>query len=375
MNGEMSSGAQTLTFNIGPHHSSAIGPLRMKVRTDGEVVVAAEPDVGYLHRGIEKAAERMTWTGFMPYTDRVDYLSAVHCNLAYALAVESLAGIAVPERASSVRVLVSELNRIASHLLTIGTLANQLGAATVLMYALRDREKINNLFELLCGARLTYNYVRIGGVAADVTDGFIEKSYELIDYLLPKLKEYHDLLSNNRIFMGRLANVGVVSQSLAIDCGLTGPILRASGFKHDVRKFTPYCGYQKLDFDVPVAKSEIGTQGDAFARYMVRMREIEQASSIIRQVLDNLPEGAIATVLPRLFKAPKGEAYAAVESPRGVLGVYVCSTGEKNPCRVKFRTPSFATLNLFPDILKDVPLSDVTTIIGSLDIMVSEVDR
>ena len=196
-------GNETLTFNVGPHHSAAIGPFRVKVRTDGEMVVAAEPDVGYLHRGIEKIAERMSWTGFMPYTDRVDYLSAIHCNLAYALAVESLAKIEVPERAQTIRVLVGELNRIASHLLSAGHLANLLSAGTALMYALRDRERINNLFEMLCGARLTYSYVRIGGVAADVTEGFIEKTYEFIEYLMPKLKEYHDLLSNNRIFMGR----------------------------------------------------------------------------------------------------------------------------------------------------------------------------
>lgn len=367
--------SKTLAFNIGPHHSSTIGPFRMRVETDGEVVYSCKPDVGYLHRGVEKIAEKMTWTGFLPYTDRIDYLSAVHCNLAYALAVESLAKLDVPERASYIRVLVSELNRIASHLLAAGVLANQLGANTVLMYALRDREKINNLFEMLCGARLTYNYVRIGGVAADVTDGFIEKSYEFIEYLLPKLKEYHDLLSNNRIFVGRLANVGEISEKEAIACGQSGPILRASGVKFDVRKSRPYCVYQKFDFDLPVGSGEVGMAGDAFDRYIVRMREIEQAASLIRQTLDTLPAGSFSTTLPRIFKAPKGEAYSMIESPRGTFGVYVASTGEKHPARVKFRTPSFAVLNLFPQILQNVPLSDVSTILGSLDIMVSEVDR
>ena len=364
-----------LTFNIGPHHSAAIGPFRVAVRTDGEMIVHATPDVGYLHRGIEKIAERMTWMGFMPYTDRIDYLAAIHCNLAYALSIESLAQVSVPERASSIRVIASELNRIGSHLLSLGYLANHLGSATALMYSLRDREKINNLFEMLSGARLTYSYIRIGGVAADVTEGFIEKTYEFIDYLLPKLKEYNDLLSNNRVFTGRLANVGAVSLAMAIDCGVTGPILRAAGLKHDTRKLTPYSGYNKYDFDVPVGKGEYGTVGDAFDRHMVRIREIEQSAAIIRQALDSLPSGPYLTPLPRVFKAPKGEAYAAVESPRGSFGVYVCSTGEKHPFRVKFRTPSFAVLNLFPDILKNVPLSDVTTIIGSLDVMVSEVDR
>lgn len=365
----------TLTLNIGPHHSAAIGPLRIKLQTDGEMVMSGEPEVGYLHRGIEKIGERMTWTGFMPYTDRVDYLAAIHCNLAYALAVEGLAQIQVTERANTIRVVTSELNRIASHLLTLGFQANQLGSSTAFMYALRDREKINNLFEMLCGARLTYNYIRIGGVAADVTEGFLEKTYEFLDYLMPKLKEYNDLLSNNRIFIGRLASVGAISLSTAVDCGVTGPILRAAGLKHDMRKVAPYCGYQKYDFDIPVGKGEVGALGDAFDRHMVRIREIEQSASIIRQALDILPEGPFMTQLPRVFKAPKGESYAAVESPRGALGVYVSSTGEKHPARVRFRTPSFATLNLFPQLLTQVPLSDVATTVGSLDIMVSEVDR
>jgi NADH-quinone oxidoreductase subunit D len=375
MSGESQATERMLTFNIGPHHSAAIGPLRVLARTNGETVVSAAPDVGYLHRGIEKIAERMTWTGFMPYTDRVDYLAAIHCNLAYALAVEALAGIEVPERAASIRVIVGELNRIASHLLSTGHLASLLGAETALYYALRDREKVNNLFEMLCGARLTYNYVRIGGVAADVTEGFIEKSYEFIDYLLPKLKEYNDLLSNNGAFVGRLARVGAVSRARAIDCGLSGPALRASGVKHDVRKVFSYSGYRKYDFEVPVGKGEAGVLGDCFDRFMVRMREIGQSASIIKQALDAFPEGSCRTSVPRLFKAPKGEAYAAVESPRGTLGVYVCSMGEKTPFRVRFRTPSFAALSLFPEIMENAPLSDVVAIISSLDIMVSEVDR
>lgn len=366
---------ESITLSIGPHQSAAIGPFRIQVRTDGEVVHDSTPDVGYLHRGIEKIAEKMTWMGFLPYTDRIDYLAPIHCNLAYALAVESLAQIQVPERASSIRVIACELSRIGSHLLTLGLLAKNLGASTVFMYALRDREKINNLFEMLCGARLTYNYVRIGGVSADMTEGFIEKSYEFIDYLLPKLKEYNDLLSNNQIFTGRLANVGVVPLAMAIDCGVTGPVLRAAGLKHDARKLNPYSDYQKYDFDISVGKGEQGTVGDAFERHMVRVREMEQSTSIIRQALDSLPGGSYLAALPRIFKAPKGEAYAAVESPRGTFGVYINSVGEKNPYRVKFRTPSFAVLNLFPEILKNVPVSDVTTIIGSLDVMASEVDR
>jgi len=366
---------QTLTLNIGPHHSAAIGPFRVKIATDGEMVLTGLPDVGYLHRGLEKIAERMTWTGFMPYTDRIDYLSAIHCNHVYALAVESLAKIIVPERAECIRVIASELNRVASHLLSIGYIAKQLGADTAFMFALRDREKINNLFEMLCGGRLTFSYLRIGGVAADVTEGFIEKTYEFADYLLPKLKEYNDLLSNNQIFIGRLANVGVIPTAYAIDCGLSGPNLRASGVKIDLRKTRPYSGYHKYDFEVCIGKGELGTLGDSFDRFIVRVREIENSVSILKQALDSLPEGEFIAPVPRVFKPPKGEAYASVESSRGTLGVYIKSNGEKYPNRVKFRTPSFSVLNLFPGIVENVLLSDVSTVIGSLDIMVSEVDR
>jgi NADH-quinone oxidoreductase subunit D len=371
----MSDALSTIDVSVGPHHSAGIGPLRVAISTDGEMILHGMPEVGYLHRGIEKIAERMTWAGFVPYTDRVDYLAAIPSNLAYVLAVESLAGIAVPERASAIRVIASELNRIASHLLSMGHLARTLGASTAYVYSLRDREKINNLFEMLCGARLTYNYLRIGGVAADVTEGFIEKTYELTEYLLPKLKEYHDLLSNNQIFAGRLSGVGVITAAQAIDCGLSGPVLRASGVKIDTRKTAPYSGYEKYDFEIATGKGEVGVLGDALHRFIVRLREIEQSISIIKQALDDLPSGAFNVPLPRIFKPGKGETYAAVESPRGTMGVYICSSGEKHPYRVRFRTPSFATLNLFPEIVRNVVLSDLATIVCSLDIMVSEVDR
>lgn len=367
--------AKYVDLSIGPHHSTAIGPFSLSVKTDGETVYSGEPDIGYLHRGIEKIAEKMTWTGFLPYCDRLDYLASIHGNLVYALAVEKIAAIDVPARANYIRVVVSELNRISSHLVTIGMLASRLGLRTALMYSLRDRERINNLFEVVCGARLTYSYIRIGGVISDVTDGFIEKTYEFVEYLLPKLKEYHDLISHNHVATGRLASVGVVTAERAIQCGISGPILRGAGVKLDTRKVAPYSGYDKIDFDTPLGHEEVGTLGDAFDRHMVRMNEIEQSCLIIKQALDLLPDGAFNVSLPRLFEVPKGEAYVCIESPRGALGVYVQSDGGKHPSRVKFRAPSFPVLNLFPAILENVPLSDVATIVGSLDIMVSEVDR
>ncbi len=362
----------SLSINIGPHPSLAIGPLQVRTVTDGEVVIEGVLEVGYLHRGIEKIAERMSWLGFMPYTDRIDYLAAIHCNLAYALVVESLAALSVPLRAQHIRIVVCELNRIASHLLYLGNLGNLLGATTFLNFTLRDREKINNLFEMLCGARLTYNYIRIGGVAVDVTEGFIEKTYEFIDYLTLKLKEYDELLILNPIFQGRLKNVGKIALNKAINCGITGPNLRACGLAYDARKAFPYSNYHHLTFEIPVKEGQVA---DAYDRYWIRLQEIKQSMFLVKQVLDLIPAGDYETPLPRYFKVPVGEAYSSVESPRGLLGVYIQSAGNKSPSRVKIRAPSVCVLNLFPDILKGELLSDVPAIVGSFDVLVSEVDR
>lgn len=361
--------------SVGPLGNHAIGPFRIRIETDGENVRSGHPEVGLLHRGIEKIAERMTWAGFVPYTDRVDYVSSVHGNLAYALAVERLAGIEVPERASRIRVIATELGRIGSHLLALGAMADVLGHRTFFMFALRERERVNNLFEMLAGARLTHSYARIGGVAFDITEGFVEKTREFLEYIETKIPEYSDLLFGGDLFRERLSGLAPVSSPLAIQAGLTGPNLRASGLKRDVRKDDPYCGYERLDFGVPVGAGESGTQGDALDRVRVRLREISESSDIVRQALKGIPEGSFQSPIPRLFRAPEGEACASVESPRGTLSVYVRSSGGRGPRRVRFRAPSFSVLSLFPGILTGAQLSDVAAIVSSFDVCASEVDR
>lgn len=361
---------ETLLLHLGPTPALTSGPLHVKVRTNGDQVLHAEIEAGYLHRGMEKIAERMTWLGFQPFMDRVDYVSATHGEHAYALAVEKLCGFEIPERARFIRMVVDELGRVSSHLMFIAWLARATGTPTAMMFALRDREKICDLFEILCGARLTYSYVRIGGVALDITEGFIDKTFEFADYIVPKLQEYHRLLTNNQVFAGRLAGLGIVAANKAIDAGLSGPNLRACGVKVDRRKHEDYELYNRLDFSLP-----LGTDGDAFSRYFVRMQEIEQSVSIIRQALNMIPSGKHALTLPRVFKVPMGEAYAAVESPRGVLGVFVRSTGEKYPDRLRLRTPSFAVLGVLQDALAGSAVEDVAPILASFDYLPSEVDR
>lgn len=366
---------EALHLNVGPHGSAAAGPLRLSLRTDGETVLSAEAEAGYLHRGIEKIGERMTWAGFLPYAERVDHLAPVHGALAYALAVEALSGVEVSERVKHIRVVIGELNRIASHLLAQGFLANAMGFSTFTAYALRERERINNLFEMLTGARVTYNYLRIGGVASDVTEGFIEKAYDFVDYIVPRLAEYEDLLSHNPIFVDRLTGLAPVTADTAIRYGLSGPSLRASGVGRDQRKAAPYSGYHHFEFTVPVAAQGPKVYGDVFTRFNLRMNEIEQSASIVKQALDALPDGPWEPTLPRFFKAPKGEAYAAVESPRGIFGCYVRSDGDRYPFRVKFRTPSFSVLPLLSEVLRGAMVADVSIILASFDVVASEVDR
>ncbi len=371
---------ESFEINVGPTPATTSGPLHLRVQTDGHRVVQAKIEAGYLHRGMEKVAERMTWLSCQPYMGRIDYVSAIHCEHAYALAVEKLCGFEIPERSKAIRVVVSELSRIASHLLSIAWLARTTNASTAVMFALRDREKICDLFEILCGARLTYNYVRIGGVSNDFTEGFVDKTIEFIDYIVPKLQEYHQLLTNNVFFIGRLAGVGVVSASQAIAAGLSGPNLRASGVKLDKRKQEDYEIYRKIDFSTPLGATSADSfrgavQGDAFNRYFVRIQEIEQSAVIIRQVLANVPEGKYALTLPRVFKVPAGEIYVSVESPRGTQGIFIRSTGEKYPDRLRLRTPSFPVLNILPAVLESSTLEDMGPLVASFDYLPSEVDR
>jgi NADH-quinone oxidoreductase subunit D len=366
---------QEMLINMGPQHPSTHGVLRVILRTDGEVVVNARPDVGYLHRGLEKIGERITYAQFMPFTDRLDYLAAMNCNCAWAWAVERLAGIEVPERAEYIRVIVSELNRISSHLIAFGSFTADMGAFTPFLYSIREREVVNDLFEMVCGNRLTYNYARIGGVSADLPPGFLEKTKEFLDYFEPKIDEYNNLISYNKIFVHRLANVAAISAKDAVAYGLTGPNLRGSGVKFDLRKDEPYSVYPKLEFDVCVGTGERGVLGDCFDRYMVRMNEMRQSVRILRQAVAQIPEGPVMAKVPRLFKPAACEVYFRSECPRGETGFYVISDGTPNPSRLKIRTGSFVTMNIFEKVTRGLMIADIVAVIGSFDIILPEIDR
>lgn len=366
---------EEMMLNMGPQHPSTHGVLRMLLKTDGEIVNEAVPHIGYLHRGLEKIAEKLNYHQFMPYTDRIDYLAAMNCNMAYAMAVEKLANIEVPERAQYIRVIMAEFNRIATHLVFMGTSGLESGAWTPLVYGFRERETILDLFEMTCGARLTYNYMRIGGVSDDLPDGFIPKAKDFCDFLEPKVKEYNSLLTYNQIFINRMANIGVMKPETAIAYGVTGPNLRGSGVKWDLRKNEPYSVYNKFEFDIPVGKGEVGAVGDAWDRYRVRMFEIEQSVRIIRQALAQIPQGEVKAKVGRVFKPPAGEVYVRAENPRGELGFYVISDGTANPYRMRIRAPSFNNVSVAPEIVRNTMISDMVLILGSLDVVLPEIDR
>ncbi len=366
---------QEMLINMGPQHPSTHGVLRVILRTDGEVVVNARPDVGYLHRGLEKIGERVTYAQFMPFTDRLDYLAAMNCNCAWAWAVEKLAGIEVPERAEYIRVIVCELNRISSHLIAFGSFTADMGAFTPFLYSIREREKVNDLFEMICGNRLTYNYARIGGVSADLVPGFLEKTKEFLDYFEPKIDEYNNLISYNKIFVHRLANVAAVGADDAVAYGLTGPNLRGSGVPFDLRRDEPYSVYPKLEFDVCVGTGERGVLGDCFDRYMVRINEMRQSVRILRQAVAQIPEGPVLAKVPRVFKPAAGEVYFRSECPRGETGFYIVSDGTGNPSRLKIRAGSFVTMNIFETVTRGLMIADIVAVIGSFDIILPEIDR
>jgi len=369
---------EEMVLNMGPQHPSTHGVLRFVVYTDGEVMRKAVPDIGYLHRGIEKIAEMVGWYGFMPYTDRIDYVAAMTANEGYAMAVEKLAGLEVPKRAYYLRTISSEFNRISSHLIAVGALGLDMGAATPFVHAIREREGINDLLESLCGARLTYNYVRIGGVSYDLPYGFIDKSIEFLDHFEPIIDEYDRLLTDNKIFRERLANVATVSREDAINWGLVGPNLRGSGFKYDVRKDVPYSVYSEFDFEVPVGKGEAGSVGDCFDRYQVRMFEMIESCKILRQCLKKLkdtPEGDVLAKMPRKLKPPKGECLIRLESARGDMAYWVVSDGTDMPYRVHCRTGSFTAMGMIEKISHGLMIADLVAVIGSFDIVAPEVDR
>ena len=367
----MTTPGEPYVLNIGPQHPSTHGVFRIRVVMDGERIQDIEMIVGYLHRSMEKLAEERTYTQNIPFTDRTDYLAAMSGNLGYCLAVERLAGVEVPERASCLRVIFAELQRIASHAMGNGQLVSDAGAwQTPLLYMWREREKVLDLFEMTCGARLTTNYMRIGGVAFDPPEEFFPAVDALIEELPDRLDEYADLLIGNEILVARTRDVAVISAEDAINASLTGPMLRASGVPWDLRKAEPYCGYERFDFEIPV-----GHRGDAYDRFLVRMEEVRQSVRIIRQALDELPAGAHKSEIPLALRPDPGEVYARVEGPRGELGYYVVSDGGPAPYRFHIRAPSLINLTLLKEIAIGASLPDAIVALGSIDIVVGEIDR
>jgi len=373
---------EEMLINMGPQHPSTHGVLRLVLRTDGEMVLEVVPHIGYLHRCAEKIGENLKPFQFIPYTDRMDYLSGMNNNQAFALAVEKLCGIEVPQRAQVIRVIQMELNRIASHLVALGCYGLDMGAFTPFTWCFREREMILDLFEAACGARLTYSYITIGGVTTDLPEGWVERCREFLDFFEPKIVDYNNLLSFNHIFLKRTANVGVVSLEDAIAWGLTGSCLRASGVRWDLRKVTPYDGYEKYDFDVPIGQPG-GSDGvpydvvvgDSWSRYFVRVLEMTQSVRIIRQALDTLPGGDVMAPKIKNLKLPDDEVYVETENPRGQLGFYVRGDGSQFPSRVKARGPCFSNLSITNHVCRDILLADIPAIIGSIDIVLGEVDR
>ncbi len=373
---------EEMLVNMGPQHPSTHGVLRLVLRTDGEMVLEAIPHVGYIHRCAEKIGENLQPYQYIPYTDRMDYLAGMNNNQAFAIAVERLCGVQVPPRGQAIRVVFAELNRIASHLVSLGTYGLDMGAFTPFLYCFREREMILDLFEAACGARLTYSFLTIGGAHDDLPDGWIDRCREFLDYFEPKIDDYNNLLSFNHIFVKRTSNIGIISLDDAIAWGLTGPCLRASGIRWDLRKILPYDGYEQYDFDVPIGqpggKGEIPhgvVVGDCWSRYYVRVLEMTQSVRIIRQALDQLPTGDFRAPKCTTLKLPANEVYVEVENPRGQLGFLVVGDGSAIPARVKARGPSFCNLSITTHVCKNVLLADVPAIIGSIDVVMGEVDR
>jgi NADH-quinone oxidoreductase subunit C/D len=386
---------EELLLNMGPQHPSTHGVLRIVLDLDGERIVKATPDLGYLHRGVEKLAEGLHYMQVIPHTDRLDYVCSMTNNYAYVRAVEKLVGIRVPERAEYIRTIVAEMQRLIGHLFWLGTQALDIGAMTVFFWTFREREVLLDLFEKLCGARLTLNYYRIGGVDSDFTPDLVERLTAFLKTFPDKVREYDDLIANNRIWLARTKHVAVISAEDAINFGLTGPVLRGSGVAYDVRKLEPYGAYGKVDWEVP-----LGKHGDTYDRYWVRMEEMRQSARIIQQCLDQMPPGPIMADMPAVipppkpmvmrdmeslihhfviftqgFKPPKGETYCATEVPKGELGFFIISDGSPRPYRLKIRAPSFVHMGAFDHMARGYLIADIITIFGTYDIVMGECDR
>ena len=364
-------GSEPVVVNLGPQHPSTHGVFRLKVTLDGEIVQDAEMRIGYLHRSMEKLAEERSYTQNIPFTDRIDYLAAMSNNLAYCLAAEELLGVEVPPRGDAIRVLFAELQRVASHAMANGTFINDCGAwHTPLFHMFRDRERVLDMFEMTCGARLTTNYMRIGGVAFDLPDELLPTLRAFLDEMPERIADYEALLMENEILHARARGVGVISPEMAINSSLSGPVLRATGVPWDLRKANPYCGYENYEFDIPV-----GEGGDCFDRFLVRMAEVKQSLRILNQVVDNLPDGPWLADVPLHARPEAGEAYARVESPRGELGFYLVSDGSPAPYRFHCRPPSLINLSALKEMSVGGTLADAIVTLGSIDIVVGEIDR
>ncbi|MBU1985332.1 NADH-quinone oxidoreductase subunit D [bacterium] len=368
-----------MTLQMGPQHPATHGVLRLELQTDGELVVSAVPHIGYLHRCFEKMCENITWPQTILYADRLDYCASMNNALGMALACEKLFEIEVSERVQAIRVLVAELNRIASHMVALGTYGLDIGAWTPFLLLFQQREHILDLFDELSGSRLLYNYIWIGGLAHDLPEGWLGKGRAFLSYMQPKIPELNTLLSYNKIFLERTGKVAVLPADLAIEYGVTGPNLRGSGMKWDLRRNDPYSGYETYDFEIPVGRGEAGAVGDCFDRYIVRIIEMEQSLRIITQAIERLermPGEDVRAAVPKSFaKVPAGEVYFRTETPKGELGFYVVSDGKAKPYRLKCRAPSFCTLSVVPRLAPGLLIADLVALIGSLDVVLGEVDR
>lgn len=361
---------EEMLLNVGPQHPSTHGVFRVVIKIDGEIIQEATPVIGYLHRGTEKLAEDLSYTQIIPYTDRMDYLSAMANNYVICHAAETLMELEIPERAEYLRVIALELNRISSHCLWFGTFLLDLGATSPFLYSMVERETILDLLNELCGARITFNYLRVGGVKWDAPDGWIEKVKNFLPVMKKKIDEYEVLVTKNEIFTNRTKGIAAYTQQTALDYALSGANLRATGIKWDLRKDQPYSIYDRFDFDIPT-----GQTGDVYEKYVCRMEEMRQSVRILEQAVEQFPSsGPIMARIPRVVRVPEGEAYVAIESPRGELGCYIVSKGKSNPWRVKFRRPSFCNLQILPELLRGENVSNLVAILGSIDIVLGEVD-
>jgi len=368
--------SELLTVNMGPQHPATHGVLRIEIKTDSEIVAKAIPHIGYLHRCMEKHSEKIDYRGVTPFVDRLDYLGAMNMELGYILTVEKMLGTEVPRRAQYIRVLVCELQRIASHLVAFGTYVLDLGAFTPFLYAFEEREKILKFFEEISGARLLYNYIWVGGVWNDITDEQCDFLRNFCEEFEKQLEMYNELVTGNKIFFERTAHVGVFSLQDCFDFGATGPVLRGSGYKWDLRKIHPYCIYNELEFDVPVGTGDHGsTIGDCYNRYQVRMKEMVESLKMVKQILQKLPVGPFMGKAPKVIKLPKGEIFLRTEASRGEIGFHLVSKGDKTPYRLKVKSPCFTHVSMLPHVAPGQMISDFIATVGSIDIVLGEVDR